>query len=138
MKWMLTVAVALVCAMGNATHANAAQQWCSPWFAPAVLCDAPAIAWVYYTTPKEHEQKKREEAAKSAPCPSCSAPISGSCSPACHDASLTICVDLARPCYTEQGLKSFAALFSAAAERGVENASIRAFNQVKVEGKDHR
>lgn len=55
------------------------------------------------------------------------------CPPArpCRDA--TICVrPTSRPCYTPEGVNAFVALFRDAAEKGVENAAIRAFNSTRV------
>lgn len=42
----------------------------------------------------------------------------------------------ARPAYTPQGVTAFAALFQAAAEKGVENAMVRGFNATKVQTDD--
>jgi hypothetical protein len=54
--------------------------------------------------------------------------------PACKvspDAAASVCVD-ARVCYTEEGLRTFVAIFQAAAAQGVENALIRAMNQAQI------
>ena len=49
----------------------------------------------------------------------------------CQDARICISVR-SRPCFTDQGLQAFAALFATAAERGVENAMVRALNATQV------
>lgn len=46
----------------------------------------------------------------------------------CNDARVSISIRTARPCFTENGVRAFMTLFQAAAEKGVENATIRAFN----------
>jgi len=88
--------------------------------------------------PKKPEDKKPEPAkpeAKNLPAPG--QPLhgyirSGDCrSNCCNDAHITVNLD-PRPCYTANGLNTFMAIFSRAAEKGVENATIRAMNAAKV------
>ncbi len=50
----------------------------------------------------------------------------------CEDATICIIEESPPVCYTENGLRAFAAIFRGAATRGVENATIRAFNSTKV------
>ncbi|QDU97271.1 hypothetical protein [Lignipirellula cremea] len=47
--------------------------------------------------------------------------------PCCVDAKAAFTPD-ARPCFTPQGIQAFIAIFSSAAEKGVENAAVRALN----------
>jgi hypothetical protein len=41
-------------------------------------------------------------------------------------------VEVSKTCYTEAGVKAFVSIFREAAIRGVENATVRAFNATKV------
>ena len=50
----------------------------------------------------------------------------------CEDARVCVIEEVAPVCYTEAGLKAFVTLFRDAAAKGVENATIRAFNATKV------
>jgi hypothetical protein len=59
----------------------------------------------------------------------------GLCPPApccCEDARVCVVEQSKTVCYTEAGLRAFAAVFRDAAAQGVENATIRAFNATKV------
>lgn len=55
-----------------------------------------------------------------------------SSAPCCHDARICIRAGNAPGCYSEAGVRAFMTLFRAAAEKGVENAAIRAFNATTV------
>ncbi len=48
------------------------------------------------------------------------------------DASVIVIVEQPAAVYSEAGLRAFASIFSSAATKGVENATIRAFNATKV------
>ncbi|MEO8494924.1 MAG: hypothetical protein ABI614_07630 [Planctomycetota bacterium] len=50
----------------------------------------------------------------------------------CQDARICIRANNAPACFSEAGVRAFMTLFSAAAEKGVENATIRAFNATSV------
>jgi hypothetical protein len=50
----------------------------------------------------------------------------------CQDARICVSAELSRVCYTEAGVRAFITLFQEAAVKGVENATIRAFNATKV------
>ncbi len=52
--------------------------------------------------------------------------------PCVRDASTCVLIDNTRPALTPQGVHAFMAMFQAAAEKGVENATIRALNGAKV------
>jgi len=52
--------------------------------------------------------------------------------PCKRDASTCVLIDNTRPTYTAQGVHAFLSLFRVAAEKGVENATIRALNGAKV------
>jgi hypothetical protein len=50
----------------------------------------------------------------------------------CEDARICIIEEVPPVCYTEAGLQAFVAIFRGAAAKGVENATVRAFNATKV------
>lgn len=50
----------------------------------------------------------------------------------CKDAKICIRVDNDTVCYTEKGLYAFVGLWREAAAKGIENATIRAFNATNV------
>jgi hypothetical protein len=75
-------------------------------------------------------------AADDQPCGQVGRPIAVETLPAptcitCPDAAASVCVG-GRVCYTEEGLRTFVAIFQAAAAQGVENALIRAMNQAQL------
>lgn len=63
------------------------------------------------------------------PCGSCECPPVPCCP---QDSCAAIVVGEPAAVYTEAGLRTFAAIFSAAATKGVENATVRAFNATKA------
>ncbi len=50
----------------------------------------------------------------------------------CHDATLHVRTSNARVCFTQQGLYSFAALFTNATQKAMENVAVRALNATQV------
>jgi len=94
--------------------------------APASACD------------KKKDKKDTKPAAacqKSCCAKSTSCCAKRNCPPAprcCRDA--VVCVRIVKPqvCYTPEGVHAFLAVFKAAAEKGVENATVRAFNSSRV------
>jgi hypothetical protein len=50
----------------------------------------------------------------------------------CEDARVCIQVEISKACYTEAGVRAFVSIFQEAAIKGVENATVRAFNSTKV------
>jgi hypothetical protein len=63
------------------------------------------------------------------PIPAIECPPSPCC---CVDATVCVVEEVAPVCYTEAGVRAFVTLFRDAAAKGVENATVRAFNATKV------
>jgi hypothetical protein len=108
---------------------------CIPAVAAIVLFSIFATT-VDATPPKpkpvvEKKCEKCEKRAKPAVCAKCDAgcPPVAKC---CTDARICIVVDNAPVCFTENGLRTFNAMFSAATQRAMENVAIRALNSTKT------
>ena len=107
--------------------------------------DSGLPATVFYVTDRRDDQRKREgehqhhedhghvddHGQHGHQCERCDA-HAGHADGCCHDARLVVRTSNARVCFTERGLHSFAALFTNATQKAMENVAVRALNATTV------